>query len=135
MEPRWLETRSRNTYENAVESRCILRPQGVGRVVLVTGAQHMVRARYEFRRVGFEVVPDPVSERPRMPPLAAHDFVPGAAGVRSVGRALGEYRDLAFGIVANLLGPPPRCGTGAAPDYGIIPNRTLTLISSSQPLR
>jgi uncharacterized SAM-binding protein YcdF (DUF218 family) len=114
IEPRWVEKRSMNTHENAVESWCLLNPHGLKRIVLVTGAQHMRRARYEFRQAGFVVVSDPVVETTPWPPLGARDFVPGAAGLRSVGRALGEYRDLAFGFVEDLADGAPHCGAGAA---------------------
>jgi uncharacterized SAM-binding protein YcdF (DUF218 family) len=115
IEPRWVETRSVNTHENAVESWCLLAPQGLVRVVLVTQARHMVRARREFQAAGFDVLADPVPEPLVRPPLAAGDFVPGPAGWASVLRALEEYRDLLFGMVEDLADGVPRCGTGAAP--------------------
>jgi uncharacterized SAM-binding protein YcdF (DUF218 family) len=53
------EPRSRNTYENAVETRRLLAPEGIDRVLLVTSAIHMPRAVALFRCAGFEVVPAP----------------------------------------------------------------------------
>ncbi len=52
-----LETGSRNTYENAVETRKLLAASGTDRIVLVTDALHMYRASACFRKQGFEVVP------------------------------------------------------------------------------
>ena len=115
MEPRWVETRSVNTHENAQESWCLLRPQGIERVILVTDSGHMARARYEFRWAGFTVVGDPIAQASSPRPLAPADFVPGRAGWHSVLRALDEYRDFAFAIVEDLASREPRCGTGAAP--------------------
>ena len=114
IEPRWVEARSVNTHENAVESRCLLQPQGVERIVLVTHARHMARAGYEFRSVGFTVVADPIGEPAARPPLGAADFVPGPAGWQRVRGALAEYRDLVLAVVEDLATGQPECGTGAS---------------------
>jgi len=58
-----LDRESRNTRENAVETRRLLRAarvEGKGQVVLITSAYHMPRAVACFARVGLEVVPWPV---------------------------------------------------------------------------
>ena len=60
LEIRWLEEASRTTWENAVLSAELLQPQGVRRVVLVTQAWHMPRARWSFEQAGFEVVTAPM---------------------------------------------------------------------------
>lgn len=57
---RWLEERSRTTWENAVFSAELLQAQGVRRVVLVTQAWHMPRARWSFEQAGFEVITAPM---------------------------------------------------------------------------
>jgi uncharacterized SAM-binding protein YcdF (DUF218 family) len=58
-----LESRSRNTAENAVYSKEIARPKPGERWLLVTSAQHMPRAVGCFRRVGFAVEAYPVAWR------------------------------------------------------------------------
>jgi len=56
----WLQTESRNTYEDAVYSARLLKSKGVQRVLLVTSAWHMPRAVDFFQSQGMEVVPLPV---------------------------------------------------------------------------
>jgi MYXO-CTERM domain-containing protein len=55
-----LDDRSRNTYENAVDSKTVAKPAPGQTWVLVTSANHMPRAVGCFRAVGWQVVPDPV---------------------------------------------------------------------------
>ena len=50
-----LETRSRNTAENAEFTKNLANPKPAERWLLVTSAQHMPRAIGCFRRVGFQV--------------------------------------------------------------------------------
>lgn len=57
---RWQEGLSRTTWENATLSAGLLQPQGIRRIVLVTQAWHMPRARWSFEKAGFTVVPAPV---------------------------------------------------------------------------
>ena len=57
---RWQEKDSRTTWENATLSAAILKPAGVKRIVLVTQAFHMARARWCFERQGFEVIAAPM---------------------------------------------------------------------------
>lgn len=57
---RWREASSRTTWENASETARLLAPQGLKRVLLVTQAAHMPRARWCFEQAGFEVVAAPV---------------------------------------------------------------------------
>jgi uncharacterized SAM-binding protein YcdF (DUF218 family) len=61
LEVRFVERRSRDTRENAIESARLLRSAGLRRVLLVTSAVHMRRALAEFEAVGLEVVPAPVA--------------------------------------------------------------------------
>ena len=46
---RWVESTSRDTHENAVNTLALLRPAGIREIVLVTHATHMPRALREFR--------------------------------------------------------------------------------------
>jgi uncharacterized SAM-binding protein YcdF (DUF218 family) len=57
---RWLEERSRTTWENALYTAEMLKAAGVARIVLVTSAWHMARSRWCFEEVGLEVIAAPV---------------------------------------------------------------------------
>ena len=59
LEAHWLETRSRNTRENARYTAALLSSLRSPRVLLVTSALHMPRALAEFRRAGVTVVAAP----------------------------------------------------------------------------
>ncbi|WP_415257474.1 YdcF family protein [Thauera phenylacetica] len=59
--PRWVETASRDTRENARFSAVHLQAAGVGRILLVTHAMHMERARAEFEAAGLDVIPAPTA--------------------------------------------------------------------------
>lgn len=61
MPVRWIESASRDTRENARFSAIQLKAANVDRVVLVTHAIHMDRARSEFEAQGLEVVPAPTA--------------------------------------------------------------------------
>lgn len=54
-----LEGRSRNTYENAVFTAEMMRPQPGQKWLLVTSAFHMPRSMGLFRKAGFDVLPWP----------------------------------------------------------------------------
>lgn len=57
--PRWVESRSVDTRENARESAALLSAAGIRRVFVVTDALHMPRAIRMFERHGLAVVPVP----------------------------------------------------------------------------
>ena len=57
------EKRSRNTFENAVYSRDLVKPRRTETWLLVTSAYHMPRAVGVFETVGWRVLPYPVDYR------------------------------------------------------------------------
>lgn len=54
------EDGARNTFENAVLTRRLVKPQPSERWVLITSAIHMPRSVGVFRTIGWEVIPYPV---------------------------------------------------------------------------
>ena len=60
-----IEDRSRDTCENAIESRMAASPDADEMWVLITSAAHMPRAVACFRAAGFPVIPYPVDYRTR----------------------------------------------------------------------
>ena len=99
VEVRWQEGESRTTWENARLSARVLLPQGIHRVVLVTQAAHMPRARWSFQRAGFDVVAAPVGYLgvPNGRPLGG--WLPESKSVWQSGMLLNE----AIGLIAYPL--------------------------------
>lgn len=64
----WAEDQSRSTYENAVLTARLLKPENVRTVVLVTHAWHMKRAIWSFEHAGLRAIPWPA-----LPTVAAAD--------------------------------------------------------------
>jgi len=60
----WIESHSRDTHENAVNSARLLHAAGVRRILLVTSAIHMGRAVASFRKQGVQVIPAPALPLP-----------------------------------------------------------------------
>jgi uncharacterized SAM-binding protein YcdF (DUF218 family) len=72
---RWVEQNSHTTEENALFSACILKQNGINRLILITDAAHMLRAETIFTKNGFDVIPAPVTFSSHSP-LSLNDFLP-----------------------------------------------------------
>jgi len=92
---RWMETRSRNTHENAVESAHILKANGIVRVILVAHSFDVRRAGAEFAAQGITIIPA-ATHIPSPAPNQVSDFWPSPAGLQDSYYALYE-------ILANML--------------------------------
>lgn len=93
------ESTSRNTYENAVNSKSVLVPQPGSRWLLVTSANHMPRAVGAFRKVGWTgIIPYPVDYQTPITPTARYDLEDGFIFVRT---SLYEYVGL---LIYRLTG-------------------------------
>jgi uncharacterized SAM-binding protein YcdF (DUF218 family) len=57
-----MEPDGKTTREEAIRVRALLQPRNIIKILLVTNAQHMARARPLFEREGFEVFPAPVKD-------------------------------------------------------------------------
>lgn len=93
IEPRWLDSHSRDTAGNARRIAPLLQRDGIRRIALVSDAWHLPRARLQFERQGFEVLPAPtglVAPRDR----AGLEWLPSGHGLASSRQVLREW--LAF---------------------------------------
>lgn len=59
LQPRWMDDRAYDTFDNARNSAQLLKLDGVRRIILVTHATHMRRSVEEFMAAGLDVVPAP----------------------------------------------------------------------------
>lgn len=91
----WTEERSSDTEQNAAYSAAILKQAGVRRILLVTHAMHMPRAREAFVRYGIEVVDAPTLfySRQRWSPWM---LLPSASGLYRSYYALHEWIGLGW---------------------------------------
>jgi len=94
-----LDAQSRDTLENAVESKRIADPKPGKRWLLVTSAYHMPRAIGCFRRAGFAVEAYPVDWRTRGEADLARPFESVADGLKRTDTAVREW----IGLVAYRL--------------------------------
>ena len=92
---RWMETRSRDTHENAAYSAALLKASGVSRTIVVAHSADIPRVTAEFRLAGLDVIPAPTVIPPRVPSEVG-DWLPSAAGMQASYHALYE-------ILANAL--------------------------------
>lgn len=94
--PRWIESNSRDTFENAQLSAKILFPADVKKIILVTSSAHEWRAVQEFKGAGFEVWPAPAGVlSPRERGIFA--YVPSAAALQR-----------SYSAIYELVGEPAR---------------------------
>ena len=94
-----VENKSRNTYENALYARDLIKPKPGERYLLVTSAAHMPRAMGVFRKAGFNVVAYPADYHTNFPVDAMDTFGSIPAGLRRFDESLREW----VGLVAYWL--------------------------------
>ena len=123
--PRWVETESMDTTENARFSWCLVGPQGIHTIALVTDPMHMLRARLEFLVAGFDVLPAPTADQPGQPAVAWSDwrsYAPSRAGIAAARHPLKEWA----GAAAVLIETAFNGGVRSAPSPGRAPPRSCT---------
>lgn len=98
----WIEDQSRNTVENAAYSVPILQRAAVHRILLVTDAMHMRRARGVFVQAGLQVVAAPTVFSSNKP-LALFDFLPSAEGLGRSHYALHEWLGITWNCVRQWV--------------------------------
>ncbi len=80
--PRWQESRSRNTAENAGFSYQTLSKEGITRIILVTEAFHMPRALTQFKQKGFTTIPAPTGFMSRIEKWDIFMFLPSVYAMK-----------------------------------------------------
>ena len=90
-----LESRSRDTYENAVFSRELVDPKPGSVWLLVTSAFHMPRSVGCFRHAGFDVVAYPTDYRTRGREDRTRGFYSSSDGLRRLDLVTREWLGLA----------------------------------------
>ena len=89
------ETTSRNTDENAKNSRELLSERSLGQCLLITSAFHMPRSVGLFRKAGVDVAPWPVDYRTAGNLSFALDFTQPTLNTQQVSTAVREWVGLA----------------------------------------
>lgn len=90
------EDSSANTWENATHIKRMLQGKGISRVVLVTTAMHMPRARWCFEQQGLVVIAAPTEYWSQQTPYDARSFLPDADALAGSAKALHEYLGLVW---------------------------------------
>lgn len=95
-----MESTSRNTYENAVQTRRIMEEHGISQIMLVTTAMHLPRAMACFHKLGIDPMPYPVDFQ--LAPNRKYrlsNIIPGPGAFRKSSAVLHEY----IGLLAYKL--------------------------------
>lgn len=100
-----IEGSSRNTYENAVETKKLIEAEGIERILLVTSAMHMPRSSAIFARQGFDFIAAPTDFNVTQaeweyyltldPSIQIFNLFPNAGSLDFTVRALHEYVGIA----------------------------------------
>jgi uncharacterized SAM-binding protein YcdF (DUF218 family) len=99
---RWVEDRSRTTYENAKFSVPMLKADGIRSALLVTHSWHMPRSLLAFTQAGFAVRPAPTDFTP---PFEGRidEFIPSAHAFQNSAFAIHEWIGLAWYRFGSVL--------------------------------
>jgi uncharacterized SAM-binding protein YcdF (DUF218 family) len=90
IKPRWIESDSHTTAENAIFSHSVLNADGVDKILLVTHAMHMRRAELAFGKQGFAVKPAPTIFR-SVQAASLRNWLPNAEALRVTRDAFYEH--------------------------------------------
>lgn len=126
--PRWVESRSHDTHENALYSHAILAHAGVHRIVLVTSAAHMARAVREFQATGMAVLPAPTELWTRRE-LGILVWVPNVDALVRAQRALYEM----LGRVVQTIRFALEAHDGSCRSQATVPSACQPSSSSPRP--
>lgn len=90
------EDQSRNTIQNALATREILRDRGIGKVLLVTNAFHMRRSLLTFRKAGIDAVAAPCDHRATGSVWKPGNFIPSPEAMGDLTASLHEWIGIAW---------------------------------------
>ena len=105
---RWLETKSKNTFEHARMVSDILRADGIKEVLLVTHSFHMARSVAAFEYFGQKTIPAPTIFS-KVPTPILTDFRPGPHGLVGSYFAIYEWVALCWYRYRYFRATNPRC--------------------------
>jgi len=95
----YTDDRSRDTYENALFTKRILKELKASNFCLITSAYHTPRSVYLFQKVGFkkeQIVPVPVDFKASHSPFTVYKLLPTAYWLNVSAKALKEYFGLLY---------------------------------------
>jgi uncharacterized SAM-binding protein YcdF (DUF218 family) len=88
---RWVENKSRTTYENAVFTQTILASENINHILLVTHAIHMPRAKEAFEQAGFTVTPAPMGLKGKASRTIISGLLPSAGSLKLTNELFHEW--------------------------------------------
>ncbi len=109
VQAKWLDEKSLNTFESALNARNQFSELKIERIVLVTHALHMRRARWVFEQAGFQVTEAATGFSTQSPPSILN-YLPTSHGLEASRAALHEmmgigWYHLRFAAQAQKRGP------------------------------
>ena len=113
VESMWLESESRNTFENAQFARELLAEKDINKIILVTSASHMPRSVQLFEEQGFEVIPAPTDYdvtqsnwqalKQANIPIQIMNLLPNVENINSVTSVMKEYIGILFYRIRGMI--------------------------------
>ena len=113
VESMWLESESRNTFENALFAREFLAEKDINKIILVTSASHMPRSVQLFEEQGFEVIPAPTDYdvtqsnwqalKQASIPVQIMNLLPNVENINSVTSVMKEYIGILFYRIRGMI--------------------------------
>ncbi len=92
-----IDSNSRNTYENAVNTKRLVEEHSLRSILLVTSALHMPRAMASFRSIGIEAIPAPTDYMAtRVSHHSILDLLPSVGALSKTTLAVKEYIGLVY---------------------------------------